>query len=400
MHWNFFCKHSQKKDLTYRFFNTINDVNQTDWDQIVQNKNIYLSTHYLTAMEQSMHHEMQFRYILFYNHLDQPVAASAVQLVNFKDTGSKYSDLISKIGTRLKNKLMNSINVKVMICGNVFSCGENGFMYTEALTSEAAYSHLVKALFELRNTENSENKVSILLLKEFWPQSFDNMDSLKENQFSDFMIDVNMVLKIHESWKNLDDYLASMVTKFRTKAKGVFKKSKDIVVKDFSAEEIEKYNSQIENLYSHVVDHADFKFGKLTGDAFLQMKQNLGEKFVLKAYFLKDEIIGFSTAFVSNGIVDANYVGLNYEYNHEYALYQKMLYNYVEMAIDKNCSELRLGRTAEEIKSCLGAEPTNMKLFVRHKNTVSNRLLKPIIDSISPSEFELRKPFKASFSQL
>jgi hypothetical protein len=75
-----------------------------------------------------------------------------------------------------------------------------------------------------------------------------------------------------------------------------------------------------------------------------------------------------------------------------------MLYDFVELAIAKNVTELRLGRTAEEIKSCLGAQPTNMKLYIKLRNTVSNKLIKPIIESISPSEFELRKPFKSDFN--
>ena len=55
-------------------------------------------------------------------------------------------------------------------------------------------------------------------------------------------------------------------------------------------------------------------------------------------------------------------------------------------------------RTAEEIKSSLGAEPVDMKLYAKHKNSVSNKLIKPFLESISPSEFELRKPFKANLA--
>jgi hypothetical protein len=71
-----------------------------------------------------------------------------------------------------------------------------------------------------------------------------------------------------------------------------------------------------------------------------------------------------------------------------------MLYDFVELAISKKARELRLGRTAEEIKSSIGAEPINMKLYVKHGNKISNKLLKPIIESIAPGEFELRRPFK------
>jgi hypothetical protein len=70
----------------------------------------------------------------------------------------------------------------------------------------------------------------------------------------------------------------------------------------------------------------------------------------------------------------------------------------VQEAIDKQVTVLRLGRTAELIKSSLGAKPVDMKLYIKHKNVISNQLIKPVIDAISPSAFELRQPFKAEFT--
>lgn len=111
------------------------------------------------------------------------------------------------------------------------------------------------------------------------------------------------------------------------------------------------------------------------------------------------KLIGFSSSFIFNSILDANYVGINYEFNNEYALYQRMLYDYIEFAIQRNCSELRFGRTAEEIKSSVGANPVPMKLFIRHRNPIANRILKAIVGTIKPSEHELRKPFKLEFTK-
>jgi hypothetical protein len=74
-----------------------------------------------------------------------------------------------------------------------------------------------------------------------------------------------------------------------------------------------------------------------------------------------------------------------------------MLYDFVQESIARQVKELHLGRTAEEIKSCLGAEPMDMKLYLRHRNSISNKLLAPIIATITPSEFELRYPFKADY---
>tara|TARA_R110001592_G_scaffold277335_2_gene544412 strand:+ start:804 stop:1997 length:1194 start_codon:yes stop_codon:yes gene_type:complete len=389
---------TEKNKLKLIFYDSANLINEKHWEAINNNQNIYLSLNYLKALESALKNDIPFRYIQFHNDKDEPVAIAIAQVVKFVDKGSKYSEQLCKLSSHLKTKILNSLDIKVLVCGNVFACGENGFMYNDKISHQEAYDNLNVALYRLRKSEKINGQTSMVLLKEFWPSNFQYSDHIKQNKYREFMIDVNMILKIHPSWKNIDDYLNSMTAKFRTKAKGVFKKSAQIITKEFDLKDVLKYKERIEELYLLVLEKSDFSIGALNGEAFYNLKKNLDDKFMIKGYFFKEELIGFSSAFISNGNIDANYIGIDYNYNYEYAVYQKMLYDFVEFAIDKNVTELRLGRTAEEIKSCLGAEPTHMKLYIKLRNTVSNKLIKPIIESISPSEFELRKPFKADFS--
>lgn len=389
---------NDKNKLKLIFYDSANIINEKHWEAINNNQNIYLSLNYLKALESALKNDIPFRYIQFYNENDEPVAIAIAQMVKFVDKGSKYNEQLCKLSNHLKTKILNSLDIKVLVCGNVFACGENGFMYNDKITHKEAYDNLNIALYRLRKSEKINGQTSMVLLKEFWPSNFQYSDHIKQNKYREFMIDVNMILKIHPSWRTIDDYLNSMTAKFRTKAKSVFKKSDQISTKELNLKDVLKYKERIEELYLLVLEKSDFSVGALNGEAFYNLKKNLGNEFIIKGYFYKNELVGFSSAFIFNENIDANYIGIDYNYNYEYAVYQKMLYDFVELAINENVKELRLGRTAEEIKSCLGAEPTNMKLYIKLRNTVSNKLVKPIIESISPSEFELRKPFKANFS--
>lgn len=86
--------------------------------------------------------------------------------------------------------------------------------------------------------------------------------------------------------------------------------------------------------------------------------------------FLNDELIAFSTAFVNAHALEANYVGIDYNYNTEYAIYERLLYEYVEEAIALKVSQLHLGRTSELIKSAVGAVPVAMTLYARHTSKI------------------------------
>lgn len=392
----FNCPISDKQEVKIDVKTSISEIDCKKWDEIVNDSNLYLTSRYLKSLENSLD-SVDFRYLLFYKK-KKLVGLASVQIVNLINQSKEYGELFCSVGDKIKDKLIASLNIRVMTCGNAFSTGENGFIHTNDISEREFYLALCKGLKELSRNKELNGNASVILLKEFWPQSFKKGAFLKPENFRGFSIDVNMILKIHPEWKSIDDYLASMVTKFRTKAKSVFKKSAEISSRKLTAEEIEKYQSELENLYQAVLKNADFKFGELNGEAFLQLKNNLNGQFIVTGYFKDEELVGFSSGFLFGEVLDANYVGFDYDLNHEYALYQRMLYDFVEMAIDNKCSELRLGRTAEELKSGLGAEPVNMKLFMRHKNSLSNKLLKPFIERISPNDYELRKPFKASFS--
>lgn len=385
-----------KEEFKLSYFDSVSIINANDWNTVNKNQNIYLTLEYLQAIEAALKNEIKFRYILFYNNNNIPVGIAIVQLVKFIDKGSPYYAHLCKLTGQLKNKIIQSLNIKVMVCGNVFSCGENGFLFSNEIPYNLAYENLHKALQRLRKAEKTNDQTSIVLLKEFWPATFEKIDYFKEHNYRDFMIDVNMVLLIHKNWNTIDDYLSSMVAKFRTRVNSMMKKSAPLVVKNMELKDIVEHSSKIVELYTNVLNKSDITMGTLNEQAFIQLKQNLGSQFVLNGYFLNSKLIAFSSAFWTKNILDANYVGIDYEYNIEYATYQRMLYDFVVLAIDKKASEIRYGRTAEEIKSCLGAQPVNMKLFIKHKNSVSNKLLKPLIKSITPNTFEIRKPFKAN----
>ena len=389
-------KKESKTDLEINVFNSITELNKTDWNEVVGKANIYLTIGYLEAIEKSLNKEISFRYLIFYNDKSIPVAIAVVQFLLFYDKDYKEQEQLCHVRNKIKQSLIDSSGVQIMTCGSPFACGENGFHYTNALSASVAYKNLSRGLIQLQKNEKSTIKAPVLLLKEFWPESILASDKLLEGGFKDFMIDVNMVMTLQPSWKTFEDYISAMNAKCRTKAKGAFKKSASLKIVDFQENDIIEYEKPIELLYKAVVEKSAFKFGALNGETFSYLKKNLKDKFIINGYFLNDKLVGFSSAFIFNTILDANYVGIDYSLNQEHAIYQRMLYHYVELAIRSNSSEVRFGRTAEEIKSTIGALPINMKLYIRHQNKIKNSLLKPVFGSITPSSFELRTPFKTS----
>lgn len=380
--------------LTYTFYNHVIDIPIADWNTVLEDRNIFLTIPYLKILEETLSDEISFKYLIFYTNTGNPIGVVVTQQIKFNTRDLNLYKFPCKFSGTVKNLVLKNTDIKVLVCGNLFACGENGYYFNSEISKREAFTHLSQALLEIKESKTSD-KPAFILLKELWPESNQADEAIKEQDFRDFTIDVNMVMDIKESWKSFDDYLMDLKTKFRSRAKTIFKKSEAVIVKDLSYEEMQTYQKDIDQLYRSVIESATFTVGNLNALTFIRLKEVLKDAFVFKGYFLDQKIIGFSTAFIINSVVEANHVGIDYTYNKSQGIYQKMLYDYIDLAIAKQAKELWLGRTAETIKSTVGAKPVAMKLYVKHRNAVSNMLLKPFIEYISPSEYEIRNPFKA-----
>ncbi len=363
------------------------------WDQVVRERNIYLSTSYLQALEGTMNDKIQFFYATVKNGEGKVVQVAAFQLVQFNYSGNNHSKFVLKKICHHRS-VDGTYQIALLVGGNVFANGENVSIWTDEITDHQAMAQVFEIVKQIKAISGVKRKISIQLFKEFWPSSAEKIHQVGTSGYKAFQVDVNMVLKLSEDWKCFDDYLNQMKTKFRTKAKGVFKKSDGIRIVDMSVDDIEQHKETIHRLFMNVVNRSDYSLGAIEPLTFGAFKKALGDKFHFYGAFLEDKMVGFSTSFENGKVLEANYVGLDYEVNQQYSIYQRLLYGYVEQAIKKGKSELHLGRTSETIKSSIGAEPVNMTLYAKHKSLVPNLILSLALNFVKPRKFQLRPPFK------
>ena len=93
-------------------FNRINDLNSRTWDTIVQEKNPFLSTSYLSVLEQTHQQSLACRYVLFYQNT-QIIGAAYFQILQINGeqnlrlkTDAKQNDenIVNSIKRYFKNK--------------------------------------------------------------------------------------------------------------------------------------------------------------------------------------------------------------------------------------------------------------------------------------------------------
>ncbi|RCS26219.1 GNAT family N-acetyltransferase [Polaribacter sp. WD7] len=379
------------------FFNSVTSVPEHIWESLHCKSNLYFHKDFLIAIEKN-HPEITFSYLVLLDRQKHAIAFASLQIVDFYIKGIKneLQSLIKKIehlGQKLR-LLPSKKPLKLLICGNTFVSGEHGVFIKKGQDKKQVIKKLAEAITHFSNSDK-KLKADAYLLKDFVNESLFITNELKEYQYHPFLVEPNMVLSLQEDWSTFDDYLTAMKTKFRVKARKAFKQSAAIKIEEVTLKNITEQLPKMTELYQKVADNADFNLGHFNLKTYTDFKNKLGENYILRSYWLGDNIVGFLSGIINNNnSLDAHFVGIDYELNKQYAIYQRMLYDYIAIAINKKMKTLNFGRTASEIKSSVGAVPQDLTMYLRHKKTITNKILKVFLQRVEPTPFQQKFPFK------
>jgi hypothetical protein len=308
-----------RNDYKFSISDSIVLVNHDHWNHLLKSGNIYLSIPYLQALEETLI-KLDFRYVLVYDQQNKPILAAYFQLVDFKDQNRDYANWLSnKFGQKVIEKIFKSLDMKLLVGGNLFACGENGFVASNDIGDNTLFGLLNQSAERIGKNLGNGEKATLYLLKEFWPSDA-SFSVLEKESYSPLNIDCNMVLKLHPDWRTLDDYYNSMTSKFRTKANSIFQKSNLLFSEVWDEKDIFKNADIIDTLHHIVLDKADFNLGALNANSFVKLKENLKDQFIFKAYKLEQKVVGFSISILCHQFLEAAYVGIDYEINQTRAM--------------------------------------------------------------------------------
>ncbi len=381
-----------------RYFSSASEISEKVWKELKCNKSLYFHKDYLISIEEN-NPEIKFAYLILLDSKKRAISFASLQIVNFfiDDIKNDLEYLIRKlknIGRKL-NLIPKKKPLKILICGNTFVSGEHGIFIKDDQNKRLVIKELAKAILNYVNNDITLKKeVDLFLLKDFLNESTHIANALKDFNYNAFLVEPNMRLDLHKDWKIFDDYLFSLKTKFRVKARKALQLSSSLKIENINEENILKLLPEMTTLYKKVSSKADFNLGDFNLKTYISLKEKLQDNYIIKSYSLNGKVVGFMSCIVNHNSLDAHFVGIDYLINRKYAIYQRMLYDYIEIAINKKKKYLNFGRTASEIKSSVGAIPQDLTMYIRHKKSIKNRILKLFLQRIEPTPFHQKFPFK------
>jgi len=381
--------------LAFDVYQTISSVPLPIWNGCNRNNDIFLSSDYLSALEQAPPANMRFRYVIFTDK-NKPVAIGYFQILelNHRLHKSAMQFVRGKKRTSLGDfhtKIADSISNRILVCGNALLSGEHG--YAMAGSDENQVIHAIaEAAYAIR--KSAKNHISVTLIKDFYDRNKDKAKVLSRFGYYSFDAGPNMIVPVRDNWISFDAYLKQMKAKYRRRATAAIKKGAGIHRQALDLDAIIEHKNALYALYSEVVDESRSRLFFLSPDYYVELKKRLGERFVCDGYFEGKTIIGFTTRIFNEHTMEGYTHGLNYDRNKSYELYQNFLLDDIRAAIAAQCSQINTGRTSMAMKSSVGAVPDNMRCYMRFSGRLSNQLTKPLLHFIKPSYEYCRSPFE------
>ncbi len=391
------------KEFSYEIFTSINAVNALQWDRHIPPVNKLMQTDYLQLIEASQKGKMEFKYVIVKNE-NRAVGVAYFQVVPFTghDLINYYPQIpesglkkyVLTLGKYITEALLYSINVKLLVSGNTFMTGENGFYFNHDVSHSQRGAIIRSIVPEIKSTDP---KIKAVLISDLYEPKTEFDTNFLPTGYSEITVEQDMAIAIRPNWKTFDDYINDLSSKYRVRAKKVFSLCSEsgVSCRDLSSEDLKVLGSRIYELYNMVINKADFKLSTLNADYFYLQKEQMPNNYHIFAYFRNEQMIGFISVFNFGKRAEVHYTGMEHTVTKPLHLYQHMMYDMVKFAIEKNAEKLHFGRTAPEIKSTIGATGSAMYGYLKHNSYLFNKLLMgPFTKRLKPKEYVLRTPFK------
>lgn len=374
---------------------SIHVIHREHWISVAEAASPYLQYDHLSALEYAMTDSMGFRYAIYYCKENQPMGIAYFQIAELVDQGSDHRAGVQQLGKGLGGRIIEEMKVRCLVNGNVFHCGDHGSYFKPGVSPEHRAKAIDHTFRRLHKGCSFKPVAKVLIVKDLWPEQYGTAIELEKKGFAPLTMEPNMVMGLDPTWKDLEDYQQALNAKGRTRLRAVLKRSEKLVTKLLTSRQIKAQAPALQSLLDQVLERTPFSFGRLNVAVYAPWKEQWDEDLLFRAYYLNEQLVGFATAFVLDDILDVQFVGLDYVQNETHGLYQRILVDLLDFALQRGLHRVMFGRTAEQAKSNLGAMPIDMRFYVRHRNAVANKLVGPFLRSVKPSSFEQRSPFKA-----
>jgi Acetyltransferase (GNAT) domain len=390
---------------------TIGQLNPTQWDAVVEGQSWFFSRDYLHMLERVPPACLKPRYGLISDE-HGPVAAVVMQWAELEagrmrpapgvvpEPGdgkrAQLKKLLGKAAADSGAALIGKLSERVLVCGNLLSYGMHAVAMSAEVPPEAVWPAVAELLYRVRRADKLAGEAGFILIKDVTDRETQTVGVLQGLSYRGVETEPNMVLALTPGWKNHDDYLASLASKYRSSVrKQILEPLHGAGMSPRAFDPHEVLAPRMHELYLQVHENAGFRPFTLHADYFSAFARAAGARARHQGVFGEDgKLLGFIVTLLDGETAVAYHIGFDREASANHPLYLGLLHASIGDAIEMGAKSLSLGRTALEPKARLGAKPQRMEVWMRHRQPLLNQLTLRLLGLVPHDEAPDRNPFK------
>ncbi|MFO1076100.1 MAG: GNAT family N-acetyltransferase [Planctomycetota bacterium] len=386
--------------VRFAFGDRIDYLNGTHWDAATAHRGALMQRAYFRELERVLPANLDQRYALL--HRDgEPVAALAMQLVELAGAKLARQEPATDKGlrglvTRGAKAIGRRLSARVLVVGNLLTYGCHGIAIRPGLEGDPAIWHGIgEAAYRVRRAEKHAGSADFVLVKDLTALELRQSHLLHDLGFRTVETDPNMVLTLDPGWRNHDDYLAALTSKYRKNVRSrVLKPSDDAGIAVDIVHDVAAAAGRLQELYLAVHESAALRPLTLGPDYWPALAVGAGDRVRFTGLRRGAELLGFIVTLLDDGgTAIAYHIGFDREVAKELPLYLRLMHASVADAIELGAARVSFGRTALEPKAMLGARPVPLHVWVRHRQPVLNKVLRGLLGRVHHDEAPERNPF-------
>jgi len=387
-------------DLYYAIADSIGMLDAGAWQELVKDSGFFMSAGYLKSVEKVLPLNLAPRYALIYSGTGEarlPVAAVYMQIAEVSVAQMLPEKPEPEAGQRAAplDQLAQSTKQRILTCGNLLTFGQHGIAFAKDVDQKLAWHGVAEVLYRVRQAEKLAGKTHFVMIKDLHTPYREHAAHLENLSYRYVETEPNMVLALHPDWKNHDDYLGSLASKYRGNVRnGVLKIMDEGACSMEQVSDMAAVQDQIHALYKEVQVNAGVRLFELVPEYFAMLQQAAGERFRCSVIRQQGKMLGFLISVADGETSVAYHIGFDRAAAAGLPIYLRLLHAGIADAISMGCKEISYGRTALEPKAALGAKPQSFGILVRHRQPVLNKMMKRLLTGIEHEEAPERSPFK------
>ncbi len=205
-----------------------------------------------------------------------------------------------------------------------------------------------------------------------------------------------MKVELDPTWRTFEDYLAAMRPKYRQRARSARKRSSGVTRRRLPTADVSDHVEAFDTLLAPVVERAPVALSNPSGHTVATLVEALGDQCRVHTYRYQDTLVAFAVSLHTPEAVEGLLVGFDPALNKTLKLYQNILYDFIEEALEAGIPSTTLGRTALEIKSAVGATPTERPVYIRHPSFLMHSVLGWAAGALPTPSWTPRSPFRTT----